>query len=320
MFAFPPLPAVAMSLTAAGALLQPAVSPAPQQQPGDQPPPPRESIQAQTDEPAAPSLLPEGAFVVEQIATLRRTENNQWVFVFENAPLPPMLAMPSLNLMAMRRLTENQRGASHRFVVSGEVFVHRGRNYLLVTRFASAPFRKDAAEDDAAAQDASSQQQPRESAPPEKAEAALPSPVDATEEPSVAELIEALERATPAADVDRLARAAQRSVPAEEHNAQGLLREGTLLANRAGRIVRDSAGVFRFLVDTDVDSAQAAEPPMKLAPSLTSMALEAAVEALGGDAAAIVSGRVLLYEGENYLLPTYFHLRRLPAGDLTSAQ
>lgn len=289
---------------AAQATSSPAAEPEQQQQ--------RNDADASAEQPAGP--LPEGVFVVERPATLRRTDNNQWVFVFEDPSLPSMLAMPSLNLMAMRRLTENQRGASHRFLVSGEVFTHRGRNHLLVTRFVAQPVAPQKAEapQAEAPQEASSASAP---SPP-----ALPPPSNAKDDPSVAELIEALERATPEVDADRLSRAAQRASPSQAQSGAGLLREGALLTNRAGRVLRDGAGRVVFLVDTDADSAPSAEPPMRLAPSLTSMALEAAVEALGGEAAVVVSGRVLLYEGENYLLPTSFQLRRLPAGDLSAAQ
>lgn len=264
----------------------------------------------------APTLVREGAFVVEREGRLTQLDSGEWVFVFEASDgepdLPTMILEPSLNLMAMRRLSETG-GAAARFRVSGEVFVHRGRNHLLPTRYAVMNAATTSARQESASKVA---------AP------TLPPPTLPTADPSVAELINALEHATSKRDASAVARDATETSAAiaKATNSNGknagvrLLREGTMVLSRAGRVVRSSTGSVTFVVDVDADSLANAEPPMRLSPSLATMALEAATETLGGVTPVVLSGRVFLYEGRNYLLPTMFRIRSAGAGDLTSAQ
>lgn len=87
-----------------------------------------------------------------------------------------------------------------------------------------------------------------------------------------------------------------------------LLREGSFLASRRGRMVRSSEGAWLFVFDAD--SSTKAEPPMTMMPCLNLQAMEKLAER-GGDALSYtVSGQVFVYKNRNYLLPTLYVINR----------
>ena len=87
-----------------------------------------------------------------------------------------------------------------------------------------------------------------------------------------------------------------------------LLREGSFLASRRGRMVRSSEGSWLFVFDSD--SSAKAEPPMTMMPCLNLQAMEKLAER-GGDALSYtVSGQVFVYKNRNYLLPTLYVINR----------
>ena len=78
-----------------------------------------------------------------------------------------------------------------------------------------------------------------------------------------------------------------------------LIREGTLLVDRLGRLVRrDGWDEFAF----QSDGAAMADPPMVLLPNGTLMLLENAAAAAGRDVLFRVTGTVTEFRGRNYLL------------------
>jgi hypothetical protein len=91
--------------------------------------------------------------------------------------------------------------------------------------------------------------------------------------------------------------------------AQGrLLREGTYLSSRTGRLTR--AGNGEWLLTFDADKTGVADAPMVLMPCLNLMAMEKLVEK-GGDAISFtVSGQVFVYKGRNHLLPSLYAVNR----------
>ncbi len=83
-----------------------------------------------------PTLRREGEFLVSRRGRLIRSDGGEQMFVFEadsqNAPEPPMVLQPCRRLQDMEDIVQ-QRGESIVFVVSGQVHVYRGQNYLLPT-------------------------------------------------------------------------------------------------------------------------------------------------------------------------------------------
>ncbi|MDX1682226.1 MAG: hypothetical protein R3336_03805 [Phycisphaeraceae bacterium] len=79
--------------------------------------------------------------------------------------------------------------------------------------------------------------------------------------------------------------------------------EGTFVLNRRGRMVDAPDSQWHAFV-FDADSAEGPEPPMVLMPCRTLARMEALVGDAGSDQPLEVSGKVFLYRGVNYLLPT----------------
>jgi len=149
---------------------------------------------------------------------------------------------------------------------------------------------------------------------------------DAASDPRVEDLIKDLEaqRAVPRALTPNPAVPAQEAsrapaapdVPAAESRV--LTPEGTVLVFRRGRLVRlkEEGGRIAFAFDNDLNSP--APSPMIIQPCAQLQRLEA-LAAVRGDALSLkVSGRVLTYQGSNYLLPTFVQV--LTPGEVVPMQ
>lgn len=83
-----------------------------------------------------PTLRREGEFLVNRRGRLIRSDAGEQMFVFEadsqDAPEPPMILQPCRRLQDMEDIVQ-QRGESVVFIVSGQVHVYRGQNFLLPT-------------------------------------------------------------------------------------------------------------------------------------------------------------------------------------------
>jgi hypothetical protein len=82
--------------------------------------------------------------------------------------------------------------------------------------------------------------------------------------------------------------------------AQQVVREGTLLLNRAGRLTRRSDGWFELSLESD--GGAMSDPPLILLPNRKLMQLEDRVTSSYRDLKLTVSGEVTEYRGRNYLL------------------
>ena len=82
-----------------------------------------------------------------------------------------------------------------------------------------------------------------------------------------------------------------------------LVREGTFVIDRVGRVVEDDAGrlIFVFAADGPAAAASAGDPPMVLVANLNLMALEDALRSDPGRRFR-VTGRVTEYRGRNHLI------------------
>lgn len=87
-----------------------------------------------------------------------------------------------------------------------------------------------------------------------------------------------------------------------------LMREGTFLSSRTGRLSR--AGNGEWLLTFDADKAGTADAPVVLMPCLNLMAMEKLVEKGGDGLSFTVSGQVFVYKGRNHLLPAMYAVNR----------
>jgi len=91
-----------------------------------------------------------------------------------------------------------------------------------------------------------------------------------------------------------------------------LLPEGAFLVQRRGSVVRSGAGDWVFLPHPDAEGT--AERAMVLLPSPGLEHIEGEVARIGDRAVCFLSGQVLAYRSQNYILPTAFNV--IPADQL----
>jgi hypothetical protein len=79
-----------------------------------------------------------------------------------------------------------------------------------------------------------------------------------------------------------------------------VMREGTFLVDRTGRLTKRADGTAEFFFETDGRALR--DPPVVLVPSLKLVAMEEAVKAADKDLRFRISGMVTEYRGRNYVL------------------
>lgn len=246
-------------------------------------------------------LIREGTFLVSRRGRLVEQPEG-WTLYFdpdaEGQADSPMIVMPGTTLAGMRRLVES-RPERTTFLVSGEVFVYRGRNYLRPTVYTLASGASEPA------------QQPVE--PP-------PAPDDQESEtsgddPSAEDILRSMERPR----ASRAAAGAAAAAAGAGSDAVAAHREGEFLSSRRARLVRDGAG--RWLLTFDTGDAATGEPPIRVLPCRMLERMETLAQRAGDGLAMTVSGRLFVYEGENHLLPSLFLVDYAAAqADIRSAQ
>lgn len=127
-----------------------------------------------------------------------------------------------------------------------------------------------------------------------------------TERRSVDEMIEDLLEDDPAAPV---APNLDQAGELEAMETNKLVPENTVFARRQGRVVRADNGA-EWLFVFDADTSGESDPPMVLMPCRTLERAERIAEEQGDAARFVVSGRIYVYHGRNYLLPTVMRLTR----------
>jgi hypothetical protein len=105
--------------------------------------------------------------------------------------------------------------------------------------------------------------------------------------------------------------------PAAEQQTARLLREGTFLSSRRGRLTRSVAGELLFTFDADARGR--ADPAMVMLPSQNLQAMERVIERAGETVTFTVSGQVYVYKGRNFLMPTLYQVNRR-TGEVNPAQ
>lgn len=202
-----------------------------------------------------------------------------------------LILLPCTRLTEMERLAESggpMPGGAAAFLVSGQIFAYRNRNYVLVTH---APLVARTHDDEGGA--------------------IAPKPDESPPSPQSAEqIIKELERgAGPAVRGGGARDVGARPAAASALQAsppQQLLREGTSIVNRRGKIARDSGGGWLFIFDADATGL--ADPPLTLMPCLLLERIEEYARRSGHNSPALLSGAIYAYGGRNYLLPTVFRI------------
>lgn len=234
----------------------------------------------------APPLLREGSYVLQVRGTLhRRVTEGPWVFRVTRddprRPLYELMLLPCTLAAHLEQLVESMPDQEVVFDLTGQVFVYRGRNYLLPTH---APQLVDYIPPPT-----------RVLEPPPAAKPARPQDAES--------ILRELDRA-----VGPVARSPRVAAPPAPAAAPGpLLPPGTVILWRRGRLVPDGDGAWTLVFDADASGL--ADPPMVLMPCLLLERMEEL--ATSADAGPLlVSGRVYRYHGRNYLMPTSYQVPR----------
>ncbi len=260
-------------------------------------------------------VYPEGTFLAGRTGTLIRTAGGDAIFLPDSAedqpgalrlPDSPMVLLPCQKLGQLLAVTQSL-GDSARVSVSGQLFAYRDRQYMLPTAFAMV--RETNGQQTPASQTPAAQT-PADQTPADQTPAAVTPTTEArtADDPEVAELIKELETERG----QRLMQSPPAAETTEGENAEqpALTPEGTVMTNRRGRMVRLSgeSGRFAFMFDNGPDSPR--EAPLVLLPSRLLQRMESVAATRGDEIVFNVSGRVLVYDGRNYLLPTLYRVER----------
>ena len=254
---------------------------------------------AESQAPARPPLLREGSHLVRVVGRLQPDPvRRSWNFIIdpadEHSPGHELAMMPGTLLAEMERMIESAPDHQLVFEMTGEVYIFRGRNYLMPTHPPLLIGREERPQ-------------------PSPAEGqAVDESATATDE-STEDIIRNLERSVgPVArrpEAETPARAEGEAPAAVAGAAQpDLLREGTVLLSRRGAIRRTGDGAFLFVFDADAEGL--ADPPMTLLPCLLLERMDPHIRQEEDNAAVLLSGHVYTYHGRNYLLPKVY---RIPA-------
>lgn len=285
---------------------------------------PNAAVGATTDVENAPwgALLSEGTFITGARGKPVRGKSGTWYLIFdarERGPagqsLPPMVLLSNLNLAAMERLAPRMQEGEN-IIVSGQVFLYAGLNYLLPT---TPPIVEQAA---AAPAQSTTPATTTPAAKPEGTAETKPATEGAGEktapsnEPSIEQIIEQLDRAVGSSRRVDLPKMLSHESGVDASDALGAggasapSVPGGFLTSRKGRVVRDNDGQTVFVFDSGASIGSSREGPMVLLPCLNLMRMEYTAATQGEKATYTVSGDVFVYRGNNYLLPRMFVVNR----------
>ncbi|MDY7107996.1 MAG: hypothetical protein SYC29_05100 [Planctomycetota bacterium] len=263
------------------------------------------TIEEDDGPPMRPPLLREGSHLVRVVGRLEQHPiDGSWKFIIdpadEHSPGHELAMMPGTLLAEMERMIESAPDHRLVFEMTGEVYIFRGRNYLMPTHPPLLIGREKRPEqgDPAEPPDA-----------PASEEKNADDETEAAEDESTEDIIGDLQRAV--GPVARRPEAESSAAMTEDTAVTGappadLVREGTVLLSRRGTIRRAGDGSFIFVFDADAEGL--ADPPMTLLPCLLLERMDRRIRQKEEYATVLLSGHVYTYQGRNYLLPKVYRI------------
>jgi hypothetical protein len=259
-------------------------------------------------------LMREGSLLVRARGTMSRdADTGWWQFRIRDdvdSRLEQSLGLlPCSMLDEMTRVEESLRGREIVFEVTGQIYVYRGRNFLLPT---VAPQLIEYGPPAMSNDDEAGDDTPSADGDEDEAKTTTSESTEATSKSgdSVEDIISELE-----SSVGSLARTAAPTSPSGEGGEASmpggfdvLVREQTMLLSRRGQVSRGSTGAWVFVFDADAQGLS--DPPMVLMPCLLLEHLEQRVWRSGASVPVLISGRAYIYDNRTYLLPTAFQIAR----------
>jgi hypothetical protein len=256
-------------------------------------------------------LLREGSLLVRARGTMDRDPATRWWQFTIRDEVDTRIRqtlglLPCSLLDEMTRVQESLPGREIVFEVTGQIYVYRGRNFLLPT---VAPqlieYGPPATTHDDEVEGATSEKTTREDGGTNATDADDAGPARDSGD-SVEDIVSELESSVGAlARTTALPAGAETPVPG---GFDSLVHEQTMLLSRRGRVSRGSTGAWLFVFDADAQGL--ADPPMVLMPCLLLEHLEQRVWRSGASVPVLISGRAYVYDNRNYLMPTAFQIAR----------
>lgn len=281
------------------------------------------------EDPALPKrrFYPEGTFLSKRSGKLVKASTGDVVFVpsrdAKGRGEAPMVVLPTQTL-ARLEAAPSVFAETSTVVLSGEVYVYFDRQYILPTVYSVDRQIADAPATQAKTPESASGggKGPDAGSPGAK-------PTGLAADPAVADLIQDLETKRGSAKAPDVS-TSQAVAPANATGASGdakapetgakvadsVTTEGSVLFNKRARLTRVASGPL--MVAFDGDSTSAAPAPMVLLRCRMAQKLDELAASRGDDLVVQVSGRVFVYGGRNYLLPTLAQV--VPKGDVKTLQ
>ncbi|HEX4125655.1 MAG TPA: hypothetical protein VHY37_13080 [Tepidisphaeraceae bacterium] len=257
---------------------------------------------APTTQPSAVAGLREGSYIVNRTGHLEREDGNTLLIL---DPLPTdkhpisLLVLPNLKRLAMEQAVASTSRTLTFRNINGTVTEYHGKNWVLLTL-------------DPSVDSYPSNPMAPPSPPPQTP--SPPTPAQPTRSMSPEDVLSNMLR-PPASGgpgtvqslpspADGSGMNAATGVGAVAPNAPqlSLLREGTFIFDRVGRLTKSPDGSrSEFTFETDGRTME--DPPLILMPCVKTATMEVAVNATNQDLKFRVTGLVTEYRGRNYLLP-----------------
>lgn len=249
-------------------------------------------------------LLPEGHPFVDRVGVVTRL-GESWAFQAQDDP-PILLKLLPNSVLEMVVRTGEGAGEPVVFKVAGEMTVFDDENFLFLRSAlrASGELVNSARNE---APPAASPEKPK----PEPTPAAAPSSAE-----DVLARMQTLEPAAAIVPAPRDSQGAADSATPERRRGmvagRGLLMDGTFLANRPGRVVKQG-GWWTLIPESSRGGA--GDVPLRILPSMGLETMSRATTQASYGLVYNVSGEVTMFEGENFLLPRSV-VRRADFGNL----
>jgi hypothetical protein len=240
-------------------------------------------------------FLPEGTFLSGRTGAIVRTPGGTYLFIPAQtsegiAKVVPMVLLPNQRLAQVASTFESDDKALAASV-SGQAFLYRGKQYLLMSVFSMT-------------------HEPASNS--SKATSSDTTLVDADIHALMAEL-----DARPAAPraMDQHVLSPTPETPATRTPKDNLIAEGTVITGRRARLIRGGSTLSAMF---DNSPSNPNLPAMPLLPCRLLEQLESLASSRGENLSIRISGRVTVHNGRDYLLPTMYQIIR--PGDITPMQ
>lgn len=250
-------------------------------------------------------ILTEGSFIAGQEGTVVGTPSGDKLFVYlpnEGEKSIALLLVPCLELERLEDAAAQSGIETPVFKMTGQILAYHKRNYLLPSAW--------------------TQLRPEDPGKPTGLEPDVgrdsgKTPATPVDDDEIAALIDELERSrdNPQASLRRGDRVwlSPRQASESDDETLGPLSDGDMISRRTGRFVRQGV-VWIISFDNDAEADRDQDAPLIVLPCLNHEKLEKLAGRQSDEFTVQISGRVFLYRGRFYLLPSVFQV--VPEGDV----